>query len=222
MTRREGGGSLPAELSARLSSIVEDMKAGVDPDSYDAEPEKPSIDQGLKVDLEAACDILDPYARHAEAGASDRWLSVQTGVPESTILRWRRHRGVNRRSYEQQHGIARERMGALDLFRDDSGDDFGIQFTEASPALGQWRPPDIVLRQLLDYDQLARFLHFLHNEVPVTAAALAKAFGLTAHDVEIAIELHGRRLMETGQLCPTCGTPGVEKYCSARCQRRRK
>lgn len=224
MTKREGGGSLPQELSQSLAAIVAEAKATVDSEEDLSGPEdgveNSSVHRGRRVDMEEACELLDPYIRHAEAGASDRWLAVQTQLPQTTVASWRRHRGVDRRSYEREHGLARSRLGALDLFRDDDSEDFGIQLAEASPVLGQWRPPDIMLRQPLDYDSLARFLHFLNAELPASPAQLATAFGFQKQDIEMAIELHRRRLQEIGRLCKRCGVPTEDKYCSARCARR--
>ncbi len=224
MTKREGGGSLPADLGAQLHDIVEAARAGFEDEDLDPiddvfadEPQDP----GLDVDLVQACELLDPYTRHAEAGASDAWLAAQTQLALSVIISWRRHRGISRRSYEREHGLSRRRLGALDLFRDDRPEDFGIQPAEASPVLGQWRPPDIMLRQTLDYDLLAQYLHFLAAEAPATPVQLAQAFGFRVHDVEMAIELWRRRITEHGELCKTCGTPCVGKYCSARCRRKK-
>jgi hypothetical protein len=206
-TRR---GALPEELQARLGDIVREAE------SKTQDPEPRAKRRPRQKTQDQAFADLDGFADEARAGMPDEALARAAGVALTSVLAWRRARGIKRTS---GHLRRREsQISALDAFGDHY--DPGLHST-GSAMKGQWEIPQYVLRTPLRYDEMCRQLYFLHVELGSGAELLAKAFGFRERDVEMALAVEVAHLQKHGAPCARCGVPcdpRYGKYCSTRCK----
>jgi len=149
----------------------------------------------------------------AQSGLPDEQISKQSGLNLATIIRWRRSRGVHRRTKPtlQQKAMALNLLG-LPL-RD------VLHRVEDSIVEGSWSPPEFVLREPLRYLELAKHLWFLRTRLGSSFELLASAFGLKPADVETAVTLYDNHMQKNGRPCDQCGEPApkTDRYCSQHC-----
>jgi len=209
--------TLPGDIRARLESIVAEAEQSLPYALPSQKREKKVRPQKPKTREESFRD-LDGWYEEAVAGMPDRALARAANVSLSSVLEWRKVRGIKRSNGWDKK---RDAEWAIDAF----GDGYTPAVQEAESKLkGQWDLPEYVLRTALDYDQLTRALFFLHYEQGTAIDALARAFGLRERDVEMAIEVEKAHLKRVGVPCETCGRvcdPAYGKYCSVRCRSER-
>lgn len=160
--------------------------------------------------------LLDEYLEEAKTGAPDEWLARATNVALTTVLEWRRERGIRR---EKEHKAVEGVFWAVDMFGD--REDSYLHRAETSPIAGRWEPPEFVLRRPLRYAELCRHLHYLTTRLGTGSQLLAEAFGFKETDIDLAVEIWDAHLRKKGAPCATCERltdPIYGAYCSNACR----
>lgn len=153
------------------------------------------------------------FLEDAKAGASDADISRWSGVAKTTVIRWRRARGIKRTPSPRKKKVAY----ALNLFGTDHQD--VLHRVQDSPIGGVWEIPEYVIRHPLNYGEMARHLYFLHHKLGSSVELLAKAFGVRERDVQTALDVYDAFLAVNGRPCDWCELPCLkhDRYCSTEC-----
>ena len=218
--------TLPGDVRAKLSSIAAQAEVNaathLDPqrrlqEAARAKPARPPR-PAKSLSLEESTRRLDEFLDEARAGMPDDALARAAGVSRTSVLEWRKLRGVARKK-----GHARRRemeVWAADAFGDGYAPDVHAVDSELR---GQWDLPEFLLRQPLRYDLLSRMVHQLVVLGGATCDSIARAFGLRVRDVELALEVENAHLARVSASCVVCGRavdPAYGQTCSTLCQER--
>jgi len=164
---------------------------------------------------------LDDFKEEAERGLSDRELAQLAGVSPSAVTRWRYRRGIRRPGGHlgaQQHATAT----AMVLFGDAEELTDVRQRARSSATHGEWKPPEYVVREGVNYDRLLKHIYLAHHTLGLAVKDIADAHGYTVSTVRQALQLYTGYLKQNGKPCLSChrvidAAEGAN-YCSESCR----
>lgn len=129
---------------------------------------------------------LSPYAPDAKAGVSDKVLARRTELSVGQVRAWRRRQGIR-----HEPGRPTGEVGRWYLSRSLVGATPGPVPHAVSPVGGDWRLPEYVLREPLDFNLFARAVSLLVEQF--TTEEISKAIGIAERDIYNVVVLYAAR-----------------------------
>lgn len=159
---------------------------------------------------------LDVYEDEARAGLPDGELARLTGIGVRAVRSWRAKRKIQRsRSGPRELGEAKVAMNLLGEPLEDV-----LQRSVGSATRGRWEPPQYLIRQGVDYDQLCWQIYLMHKVLGLSLEEICQAHGYTMKTVSDALAIEVQHLKRHGSKCGRCGMlvePAYEYGCSGSC-----
>lgn len=214
------GRTLKEEHAVELGALVEEAERALGGGGSDEPTPRSSPRRKThQLSREESFERLEPFLEHARAGAPDDWLARQAGVSIDSVLWWRRERDVKRK--RGPHRVSETKIWAAG---------FGLPFDPKihaadSELKGMWEAPEYLLRTPILYTHFCRHVHALHTLLGTGPELLSEALGVRARDIELALSVWSRHLIELKNPCPTCGElidPRYGAFCSVRCAEKKQ
>lgn len=137
---------------------------------------------------------LDKYLEESKAGLPDEVIAERSGWSVDSVAKWRRQRGVKKP--RGLGGGAEGQRYALQLL----GSPMTSRHTTGNLFAGNWKIPEYLLRQPLNYTAFCRLVHSSR----LSDSELSEAIGVRDSDITAARATWKRYLSQKGHVCKTC------------------